>query len=34
MIPKMSYTNGFPVVYIPLAIVILAGMIKDGIEEL
>jgi len=30
----MSYTEGVPVVYFPLTIVNLAGMIKDGVEEL
>lgn len=34
MIPFMSYTEGIPVVYFPLTIVILAGMVKDAIEEL
>jgi hypothetical protein len=29
----MSYTEGVPVVYFPLTIVIIAGMIKDAVEE-
>jgi hypothetical protein len=34
MIPFMSYTQGVPIVYFPLTIVILVGMIKDAVEEL
>lgn len=30
----MTYTQGVPIVYMPLTIVIIAGMIKDALEEL
>lgn len=33
MIPQISYTNGFPLVYMPLSFIIMISMIKDFIED-
>jgi phospholipid-transporting ATPase len=33
MIPQISYTNGFPLVYMPLSFIILISMIKDFVED-
>jgi phospholipid-transporting ATPase len=33
MIPQISYTGGFPLVYMPLSLIILISMIKDFVED-